>query len=297
MQWQRVKKTQVTIVLTPLMEYDDLWPFCSHQSQPLLTKLKNQLTLSHNNPKEKVKTGLGSVSMLAPFLCSQCGGNECDVWWLSDWQETLLSLGLSDCLQRKWRKAWRTERPLQWYCVQLLLVSCRFSCNQIKINPVLHSPTSSHKIIISCVTSNQQSNLLIRTLKYPWESEMTERGHTSVYQKRCLALSQSTLLSFTSILQVRLKFHKPKTARIMRLDAGSECQTFPPFQISLAPFLPYLPSSLSSLSRPLCSPLYCWSCCWCGCCSRHKLSQELWVCFLQLSTGTPQCKQTETWLT
>ncbi len=141
--WQRVEMPEVTIGLTPLMEYDDLWPVCLHQSCPVLTRLNSQLTLSHTSPEGKVKTGPGSasVTMLAssPAVSGcQDGGSEGNVWWLSDWQETLLSSGLSGCLQRRWREHWRTERPFHWHCVPLLLVSSRYTHPHTHTKKTLH---------------------------------------------------------------------------------------------------------------------------------------------------------------
>lgn len=131
------------------MDYDDLWPGCSHQSRLLLTQTKSQLTVCHINPAERVKTGPGSapVTALAFRPCSQrsCrgGGSESDVWWLSNWQETLLSPGLSGCLQRRWREQRRTERPFLWHSEQLWPVSRRCSHNRIKATSKLASSCRS----------------------------------------------------------------------------------------------------------------------------------------------------------
>lgn len=110
------------------MECDDLWPVWPHQLGPLFIQMESQLTLSHINPEVKVWAGPGSafVTVLAFSPCSLCGsksgGSECNVRWLSDGQESLLCLGLSSCLQRRWREHWGTERPFHLHCAQMLSV-------------------------------------------------------------------------------------------------------------------------------------------------------------------------------
>lgn len=165
---------------------------------------------SHINHAEKVKTGPGSasVTILASCPCSQSGcqgwGSERDVWWLSDRQETLLSPGLSGCMQRRWREHRRIERPFYRHCIRLLLVSCRCTHNQIKAT---------------------------------WQLPL--------------------------ILQVKLKFHRPKNStHIMRQDARPVCQTVPHLSGVLAFFIsPFSFFPLPLFFLFLLPSLSHWSCC------------------------------------
>ena len=127
------------------MEYDDLWPVSSHESQLLLTQTECQLSLRHVSPEERVKTGPGSaqcdrVSLLPLQLVRRPGWRKW-VWslmmiiWLTG--NPFVSGGLSHCLQRRWREHWRTEGPFHWRRVQVLLVSCRYAHTHIKTTPKL----------------------------------------------------------------------------------------------------------------------------------------------------------------
>lgn len=89
--------------------------------------------------EEKAKAGprLAHCPLLASPACRHCGwqggGSERSVWWLSNWQETLLCSGLSDSLQRRWRELHqRRERPFHRHCVQFVLASWRLHSQQIQ---------------------------------------------------------------------------------------------------------------------------------------------------------------------
>lgn len=131
------------------MMTSDLWPVCSRQSWAFIDSDRESAHTSSHPPWRKSENWprISICDHVGP--CSQrgCqgGGSECDDY-LTDRKPFCLRGYLAACRGDDVSAGGQKGH----FTVQLLLVSCRCSRNQIKTYPKWHSPPSLHRIIMSC---------------------------------------------------------------------------------------------------------------------------------------------------